>query len=196
MENASFMDKEVYIPIGSNCNVAWYLTRNGYRNTAYPFDWTVTPINSALTLLHNNFQDFFKKSNLIFLKPTYRLLFKNDEESPELTEDIVTPVYDTKYHILYVHDFSIHGKSEFDNVKQKYLRRIRRLQAIWEDTSIRIYLIYTNESPNEWQQKQYNDAGFFYQTIDENIIRKYKIERDNTCILSLDEFKRKKGISQ
>lgn len=64
------------------------------------------PFKSVIEILKNDFEEFFYLDNLIFLSPTKRFLFKDDEENPELVDEIITPVYDKKYHILYVHDFS------------------------------------------------------------------------------------------
>lgn len=178
--------KEIYMPIGSSCKVAWYLRKHGYREKAFPFDWTVIPINSAITLLNNDFHDFFEASNLLFLEPTYRLLFKNDEDSPELTKDIVTPVYDTKYNILYVHDFSKAGVEEYDFIKQKYMKRVERLRDIWNSKKYKIYCIYDDSELNDWQTSQYQKAGYDFDNRDKSLLL---IERENSILISLNHFK-------
>ncbi len=182
--------KEIYLPIGNSCKVAWYLNNNQFREEAYPFDWTVTPINSAITLLNNNFQDFFEISNLFFLQPTPRLLFTDDDKCPKLTNDIITPVFDTKYKILYVHDFSIKGKAEFENVKQKYMKRVDRVRNMWNSKSSKIFCIYDESELNEWQTSQYQKVDYIFKHQEELLT----LNRENTIVISLENFKKMKGI--
>jgi len=185
-----FNKKIIYLPIGSSCKVAWYLNKHGLRTEAYPFDWVVIPINSAIKLLNNNFQDFFQVSNLIFLEPTNRLLFKDDDKNPELTEDIITPVYDKKYNILYVHDFSKNGKIEYELIKQKYMKRVRRLQKIWNIEKYKIYCIYDDTELNDWQISQYKKVDYKYIKNDKLLT----LKRKKSILISLSDFKKKKEI--
>lgn len=182
------MNKTIYVPIGSSCKPTWYLHRKGYRTMAFPFDWTVTPIKSAIKLINNNFEDFLNIENLTFLKPTYRLLFKDDENNPELSEDIVTPVYDKKYHILYVHDFSKKGKTDFSLVKEKYSRRVHRLQKILNDSNNKVCFIYDNSSPNDWQQNQYAQVQYNFIKLSNENINTLFIPKDNIELVSLNDF--------
>lgn len=183
------MDKIIYVPIGSDCKVTWYLHKNGYRVQAFPFDWTVTPIKSAVELLNNNFKDFFDKKNLVFLNPTKRLLFKNDDSNPELTNDLITPVYDKKYHILYVHDFSKLGSLEFDKVKEKYIRRTARLKSLL-DNKHKICFIYKNDNPNDWQNSQYKQVNYKFTKLSQHEIEMLSANHQHTSLVSFDDFKK------
>lgn len=183
------LQNKIFIPIGSSCSVTWYLDKNGYRKYAFPFDWTVTPIQSAIELLNNNFSDFLNPTNLLYLKPTNRLLFKEDGVNVEITEDIVTPVYDKKYHILYVHDFSTEGKDDLNKVLEKYQRRVIRLQKLLSKEENSIFFIYDNREPNDWQRMQYLQAKYNFLKLTQNDIDTLSINRNNIKLISLDEFK-------
>jgi hypothetical protein len=184
------MNNKIYIPIGSDCKVTWYLHRNKYRIQAFPFDWTVTPIRSAFELINNGFENFLNKDNLIFLPPTKRLLFRDDDQCPELTDDIVTTVYDKKYHILYVHDFSKAGATELIHVKQKYFRRVQRLKEYLLNPDIQVFLIFNNDNPNEWQNSQYNQVGYTFKTLMQEEIENFSSIHPNVTLISLDNFKK------
>ncbi len=186
----NFFKKDIYIPIGSHCEIASYLRHIGYRKEAFPFDWTVTPIQSAMELINNDFEDFLKKDNLVFLEPTNRLLFKENGIDVNVCEDIITPVFDKKYHILFVHDFSKDAENEYDIVKEKYLRRVERLKEILKDKTIKINLIYDNKKPNEWQEEQYQKANYIFNTLVNDELNALKVNRQNIQIISFDKFKK------
>ena len=56
------------IPLGINCAIANYLRLYNLRKHALPFDWIVTPIQSAIKLIDNDFDDFLCRDNLVFGK--------------------------------------------------------------------------------------------------------------------------------
>jgi len=73
--------KKVYIPLGNDCSVSHFLRKSNLREKAYPFDWNITPLKSAIKLIENNFEDFLSLENLEFGEPCQRILF---EESKDL----------------------------------------------------------------------------------------------------------------
>lgn len=180
----------VYIPIGNACNIASYLKHVGLRGIAYPFDWNVTPIKSAVKLINNDFEDFMELENLIFLEPTNRLLFKEDGINLEVTEDIITPVYCKKYNMLFVHDFSSKGKKEFELIKNKYIRRIERLRKILKSDK-KIIFVYDNSPLNDWQSGLYKNVEYSFEFLSDNDLDKLNITRDKIEIISLDEVKKR-----
>jgi hypothetical protein len=190
MEKIFLKNNTYYIPIGNNCAPTWYLQKIGYRNFAFPFDWTVTPINSAIEILNNDFEDFFNLDNLIFLPSTKRLLFKNDEDNPELVDDIITPVYDKKYHILFVHDFSENAKLEYIKVKEKYMRRVERFKKLLKNKNKKIIFIYDNTQPNEWQKNQYDKVNFDFKILSEKELNNLHLKQYDVDFISLKEFKK------
>jgi len=182
--------KKIFIPIGSSCSVASYLRHIGYRREAFPFDWTVTPIDSAINLINNDFEDFFEKKNLVFLEPTNRLLFRENGIDVEVSEEIITPVYDKEHHILYVHDFSKNAKEEYDMVKEKYSKRVNRLKEVYNNENINITFIFDNTKPNDWQQEQYANANYEFKELLISDLKNINIQRKNINIISLKDFKK------
>ncbi|HEB7545865.1 DUF1796 family putative cysteine peptidase [Campylobacter coli] len=195
----------IFIPIGSNCEVSWFLQKNGLRKQAFPFDWSVTPMESVMKILNyivnlkNNFtyEHFFKDSkildeiwegvqmlkedNLIFLPPTKRLLFANDTDSPKLIDEIITPVFCKKYNILYPHDFSYKGEGDLKMVQTKYKRRFERLvkSLIFQDYNI--IFLYNTSPLNEWQRGQYEIAKRY---IADNLEINFNLKFDDVSKLS------------
>ena len=150
-------DEYALVPMGTNCSVAYYLRKRGLRQTAYPLDWTVTPMRSVGMLLENEFEDFLQEENLVFLPKTKRLLFDERENRLETRNEVVTPVVCRKYKILYPHDFSQKGRAEYDSIREKYLRRIEKLYETLISNRL-IFFITNDEYPNEWQIRQYEEA--------------------------------------
>lgn len=188
MERIFLKNNVYYIPIGNSCKPTWYLQKMGYRKFAFPFDWTVTPLESVIEILKNDFEEFFYLDNLIFLSPAKRLLFKDDEDNPKLVDDVITPVYDKKYHILYVHDFSEKGKLEYEQVKKKYMRRVARLKKILEDKSNEIIFIYSNDSINNWQETQYGKVNYLFKKLTQEQLENLYVNRDNIKFIALENF--------
>ncbi|MEM9161802.1 MAG: DUF1796 family putative cysteine peptidase, partial [Cyanobacteria bacterium P01_F01_bin.4] len=113
------MNQTTFIPIGVDCSVTHYLRKQKMRVQAFPFDWNVTPISSAISLIQNGFTDFMEEQNLLFLPPVKRMLFEENGIDLKVVDDIITPVVCKKYKILFPHDLSAAGKNDLPTVKQK-----------------------------------------------------------------------------
>ena len=50
---------DVYLPIGENCNPAYYLRAFGLRTEAYPLDWMVFGTHTMIRLFQTGFRDYF-----------------------------------------------------------------------------------------------------------------------------------------
>lgn len=50
---------DVYLPMGEACTPAFHIQLHGLRRWAYPLDWMVFPLSSALHLFQTDFEDFF-----------------------------------------------------------------------------------------------------------------------------------------
>lgn len=146
------------IPIGVDCSISHYLRRQGKRLQAFPFDWNVTPLSSAISLIKNGFVDFMEEDNLIFLPPVNRMLFAENGIDLKVSKEIITPVVCKKYKILFPHDFSRKGKEELFLVKKKYERRICRLKSLLEQSE-KVLLVYNLRNINHWQLDQYKSSG-------------------------------------
>jgi hypothetical protein len=149
---------KMLVPFGMNCSVTQYLRKVNKRIKAFPFDWNITPISSAISLLCGNFSEFLLEKNLIFLPPTNRLLFADNGIDLIRSNEIITPVLDQRYGILLPHDFSCQGKGELSLVKDKYRRRVNRLKGLLKKPD-RIVLVYNTAKLNDWQFSQYKLAG-------------------------------------
>jgi hypothetical protein len=145
------------VPLGINCAISNYLRAKGLRMTAFPFDWNITPIQSAIELIKNGFSNFLDRNNLIFLPPVYRLLLEENGIELVTKNDIVTPTVCTKYSILFPHDFPKFYEENLEVVRTKYSRRIERLNKLLESNT-HIIFIHHNEDLNDWQKEQYIGA--------------------------------------
>lgn len=145
------------IPIGTTCSISHYLRSKGLREKAFPFDWNVTPIQSAIELLQNDFEDFLFDANLIYLPAANRFLFDGEGREIEIKNDVITPVICKKYNILFPHDFSQKGEIDIDLVKIKYNKRISRLRDLL-NSNIHLIFVASNDIINDWQQEQYLKA--------------------------------------
>lgn len=152
------MNQTIFIPIGVDCSVTHYLRLKKMRVQAFPFDWNVTPIGSAISLIQNGFTDFIEEQNLTFLPPTKRMLFEENGIDLNVVDEIITPMICKKYKILFPHDFSAAGKKDLSAVKQKYERRIQRLIKLLNESE-NILFVFNSQPINEWQLAQYHSSG-------------------------------------
>lgn len=146
------------ISIGANCDAAHFLRENSLRRSAYPFDWNITPIQSVISLIENDFEGFLNESNLDYLQPVERMLFKEHEIDLEIANDIITPVICHRYNMLFPHDFSVKGQYDLEEVQKKYEKRIERLLSVLRSEK-EIWFIRQDTELNDWQIAQYQSVG-------------------------------------
>ena len=152
---------EYIVPIGSDCSVALYLRDKGFRTVAFPFDWGVISIQTVIELFGNNFKGFLEKENLIFLPAASRKMVDDSEEDNSLVDDIITPCYCKRYHMLLPHDFSERGEVELNQVQHKYSHRITRLIQLLNDTN-NTFTFVANNAPTAatgWRATQFQLAS-------------------------------------
>jgi len=98
------------VSIGSNCEVTWNIRNYFGVDRAYPFDWWMTPFNSMIQLLDNQFDGLFDGRN-IYVPPDRKT------------------VVDKRYNLMYHHDFERDADGlvvldridrQLPNLKQKY----------------------------------------------------------------------------
>jgi hypothetical protein len=97
---------------------------------AFPFDWTVTPFDSLCHFIETDFVTFLRPENLCYVA--------DDRPYAPYVEDTV-------HGILFPHDFP-QGDSfleHFEPVRQKYARRIERLQNLL-DSDAKVLMIRTD----------------------------------------------------
>ena len=70
----------IIIPIGIDCIIAEFLSKNNLRNRSYPFDWVLT-YSGVHKIIDNNFIDFIPNdfSSDQILNTTYDVLFLHEK---------------------------------------------------------------------------------------------------------------------
>lgn len=123
------------VSLGTSCQAAWYLQGYGLRHWAYPFDWMVTPPHALLAFIKNKGKNFLEKENL----QTLEVL----PGTPSILH-----VVDTKYDIHLIHDFYFPDMKNYNSVKAKYTRRIKRFFNLLESNK-RVLFIRVQFSRSE-----------------------------------------------
>lgn len=106
------------VSLGSRCQVAIQMEHNGVRHLAYPFDWIVTHAQGLGSFIINQGSHFLDRDKVVYVgeypgNPPYYF------------------VQDTHYGFESYHDFlPPHTPGNFDLVKDKFQRRIKRFFAL------------------------------------------------------------------
>lgn len=58
--------EELFIPIGSNCSIAYNLSRLGLRQYSFPFDWITINLEDVISLISSKFSNFTDSRYLYF----------------------------------------------------------------------------------------------------------------------------------
>jgi len=113
-----------YISLGNNCEVSFQIRRLLGWDVAYYFNWLITPLDSLIRIISNDFTDSLKieKLNLDFS-----------------SEMVVDTMYNISYHFPFQH-------ISFDGSIQKFLGHVHReLQAKMNYLKNRFYQICSSE---------------------------------------------------
>jgi len=187
------VENECLVPIGTNCKVAMYLRNKGMRKMAYPFDWQVIPLDSALNILLESNFTILEEPNIIFFPPERRLLAIADEADIKMENSLITPVLDKKYRILYPHDFSANSKSDLEQIRRKYLKRLNRVKNRLEK-NLPTTFIYSIEVLNSWQKQKYETANVVFDQYSieyvHDLMTAMKARHGNISFISLRKLKR------
>lgn len=182
------------VPIGSNCEISWYLKKINKRIEAFPFDWNCCSLSMLYNILINNFEDFLK--DIFIGVETKRLYFDETGKNLIVSNEIIYPVICKKYNILFPHDFNNVDYITINNIREKYNRRIKKFNNVINNSNNQIYMIYFNENfeLNSWQKSIYEEYNKDILN-EENVIYLHKIikfyeNKTNIKIISLDEFKK------
>lgn len=186
-------DNVKFIPIGSNCEISWYLKKINKRNEAYPFDWNCCSLSMLYNILINNFEDFL--TDIFVGTKIKRKYFDENDNNLIVSNEEIYPVICKKYKILLPHDYKKIDNSTINIIREKYKKRINRLNNVINNDKYEIYLIYCNENflLNEWQKSVYDEYNYDVTNIEENILDKIKklfIHKPNIKILSLEQLKK------
>lgn len=124
------------VSLGAACIVADKMEKNNLRLFSGPFDWIVGSPERVNYLIKNNFKGFFRYENLEI----------------EGRRDGKFLVRDKLNRLLSVHDFKGSGnkvtKSEYNQVKEKYDRRIRRLYDWCRRSEKALFVIFLESEDN------------------------------------------------
>jgi hypothetical protein len=185
---------KIYIPIGSNCEIAHFLKSKNLRFFAFPFDWNCAPLKSIYNLLLNNFDLFLE--NIFIGERIHRLYFDDNETETKIEKDFIYPVICKKYLILFPHDYKSMDHQSLADVKQKYKKRIERFNNTMSNDELEIVMVYCNIdfNLNEWQKSVYDkfiiDTELLKKDNDIFIdkIKKFYNYKKNFQIISLEEL--------
>lgn len=114
------MEYDLIVSLGGSCAVAYQLQCRDLRRTTSPFDWlfSVSPsvLGALADCIRTDFSNWMKRENLILLEKSEMRAGASDVQYSDSA---------TGYR--FVHDFSKSREKEFDDVSEKYKRRIRGL---------------------------------------------------------------------
>ena len=136
------MVKLLYISLGHDCFVKSYIINSLNSQPTYVFDWLrLYYVKDLIKIFKNNFNDFMNKID-----------FVSDDESPigkiHPTKNIVHK-FNKKFNYTVKHDFTI--LDNFELVKEKYNRRIKRLK---EDSkkaeTVFIRFVFSDDNINDY----------------------------------------------
>lgn len=182
----------VFVPIGVNCSTANFLRSASLRSVALPFDWNITPIQSAIELVENRFDRFFDFDTITLLPPVERKLFR-EEDGHNLVKsnELVTPAYCHKYSMFFPHDLADGSTSELARAQLKYRRRAQSLLSLLASAPKLIFVV-TEDRLTEWQLAQIGLANgkFPERPVDwEKALQKALPQKGKAVICSLQSLK-------
>lgn len=99
-----------FISLGWFCGTASSMSEYGLRCISGPFDWCFSELEGIMELMNDDFRDFLNKRNL-----------RVDENEPTRFRDI-------KYDITYVHEVKQNFEAEYNEIVEKYVRRINKFK--------------------------------------------------------------------
>ncbi len=150
------------ISLGWYCGTAATLGRLGLRSFSGPFDWYNSDLQPIISLIDNEFADFFEKENLVEV-PDWKKTFR-----------------DEKYGFLCFHDIRRSLEEDYPEIHEKYKRRAEKfLEAMHSPTclfrAVRSekeieYILGSREHIDE-VIKRYNDKNNIIYLFDKKLKR-------------------------
>ena len=110
----------IHIPIGEDCNSAFYLDKKGLRKEAYTFDWVISSPLAIRDLFKSDFAEYMLKENMKFIRKKKRKPKKNFKQA-------TIEVIDARYDIVYPHHFDNIDK-DYQHVYDTFQRRLERMR--------------------------------------------------------------------
>ena len=167
----------IFISLGSTCGIAYQLQQHNLRQNAYPFDWNKIPNLSIINkIITNNFKDY---SDFTIIKNNnsniYSYVDDNDDKNDLDTFDINgccdTIMAKNIYGVFSYHDFKMDDVNKYENVKNKYNRRIKRFYDILNNNK---QIIFIRDEHNI-KKINIDDIKYFVEYICNNFNKKFKL---------------------
>jgi hypothetical protein len=150
-------DNTIHISLGSDCSIAYQLSKHKLRQEAYPFDWILTPkLSNVIKCIENEFEGFLDNLESVKETNTYPKIEEDWIDSPsELIK-----VINLYYRFSFVHDFKT--MDDLEEVRSKYKRRIERFSKIMKDVTIKkkLYRIGKKSDNVEELCKVFDKLGY------------------------------------
>ncbi|MEQ9901004.1 DUF1796 family putative cysteine peptidase [Pectobacterium punjabense] len=152
---------DIIYSIGRDCACSEYLNKNGLRISSGPFDWlTNANFEERFKLLLNDFKDFLNPEDFIILK-----------KDPLVLNDNNCDYYENKNtNFYFYHDFPINidFSDSFNDVKEKYLRRIDRFYLNVKNKD-RVLLVWFSHYHSTDDKIVIDNCNEFCKKLDKNI---------------------------
>lgn len=134
--SGKYLDEPLFVSLGSWCNVALNLRKNGMRKSAFPFDWVASvDCEKFLEIFTTDFE-YFLDEDYLFVKDSH--------------------FFNSYYHLEFPHDQVLSDPVEdLEIFKEKYTRRINRFKEI-ENYQGKVFFIRSSFGYSD-------DPGRFYR---------------------------------
>jgi len=116
------IDKPIFVSLGSWCDIAINLRKNGMRHAAFPFDWIASvDCERFLEIFQTDFK-YFLDDEYLFIKDSH--------------------IFNNYYNLEFPHDIFFHPEEpeEYISFKKKYTKRINRFREL-ENYKGKVYFI-------------------------------------------------------
>jgi hypothetical protein len=165
----------VYISLGSNCSVTWWLNKLELRTHAFPFDWSSFTLKHFLNVLEQDFNEFSET-----------LKIKHISENHPDKDGKATVVIKNKYNFNFAHE--VLKEENLEDFKITINRRIQRFKNIQKDNCI-IYVRIELKIVKEDYLKDLTTLIKSLDKINENYILKLIINSNSIKIkINMDKI--------
>ena len=166
----------MYVSLGSNCSVSWWLNKLELRKQAYPFDWLNITIKQLNIILNNKFDEYIDTLKIKCISDKHLDEFGN----PSM---IIT----NKYNIRYAHEVL---SDDIDNFKLSLMTRIDRFYDLTKFN----FIIYVRIELNILKSSYILELKELIKNLDSinpNYIIKLVIHKDSIKTLMIDNLDKK-----
>jgi len=167
----------IFISLGSDCSTAYQLNLNKLRTSAYPFDWVrCNDFNTTVDCIENNFEHFLNQTDLQTI-PSEKNNHPYMQDDQFDTSTYGLKVVNKKNNIRFYHDFLHNLSEEYEDVRKKYDRRIKRFYETLEGKKRIVFVRVERSEIPEKTIRRFN-----------NVIQKYT-NNYSLCVVVLKKYK-------